>query len=164
MENLFTTNARLKVQVKIMNEEQRIDEDVATTTLQLANLMDLQIVEGMTLPLPLRDDETNPTAEENELFVYYRYIASLEGRQSRLLRIYVNEGDNIDSITKRIKNMNHFFASVSAEQMEMYESIEQEDPLPSFNLRWELNVTWDFCQRLHGTRPSQPANEQHHKK
>ena len=80
------------------------------------------------------DDETNPTAEENGFFVYYRYIASLEGRQSRLLRIYVNEGDNIDSITKRIKNMNHFFASVSAEQMEMYESIEQETPLPSFNL------------------------------
>ena len=66
-------------------------------------------------PQATANHETNLISEENGFFVYYRYIISIEGRQSRSLRIYVNEGDNIDSIIRRIKNENILFAAVGAE-------------------------------------------------
>jgi hypothetical protein len=63
-------------------------------------------------------------------------------RQSRITKIDVNEGDDIDSIIEGIKEKGkHFFASVDSFQIEVSTAEEPEKILDSLE-KWTKTVIW----------------------
>ena len=74
-------------------------------------------------------------------FVYYTIIYSDE-RQSRITKIKVQEGDDIDSIIDGIKlKESPDLDSIPASRIELFESIDSAEPLDVLT-KWNSNVTW----------------------
>ena len=74
-------------------------------------------------------------------FVYYTIIYSDE-RQSRITKIKVQEGDDIDSIIDGIKlKESPDLDSIPASRIELFESIASAEPLDVLT-PWNKNVTW----------------------
>jgi hypothetical protein len=77
---------------------------------------------------------------EKPSFVFY--TLSMNGQQSQISTIKVNEGDDIDSIKRGIKVDNsNLCASVPAYRLEAFISIDEEEPLDSLE-KWTKTVTW----------------------
>ena len=77
---------------------------------------------------------------QRKFFVYY--TVSIDRRQSRITKVKVNEGDDIDSIIDEIKRVNSpDFDDVPGHRIELFESIKQDEPLNALET-WNTRVTW----------------------
>ena len=82
---------------------------------------------------------------QRNFFVYFTILS--DGRQSRITKVKVNEGDDIDSIIDEIKNNNSpDFDDVPAYRIELFESVERTEPLNALEM-WKPNVSWGTKQQ-----------------
>jgi hypothetical protein len=92
--------------------------------------------------------ETEGETNDNRMPSFFLYYTiSIDGRQSRILKAKVHKGDDIDSIIDEIKKKGSpDFDSIPAYRIELYESLEQEEPLNALE-EWYPNVTWGTKQQ-----------------
>jgi hypothetical protein len=92
--------------------------------------------------------ETEGETNDNRMpYFFLYYTISMDGRQSRIMKIKISEGDDIDSIIDEIKKKGSpDFDSIPAYRIELYESFEQDEPLNSLE-EWYPNVTWGTKQQ-----------------
>ena len=84
-------------------------------------------------------DETYDNLQQ-EAFVYY--AVSIDGRQSRITKVNVSKGDDIDSIIDKTKTKGSpDFDDVPAYRIELFKSIEEEKPLHTLKT-WNPSVSW----------------------
>ena len=84
-------------------------------------------------------DETYYNLQQ-EVIVYYAVL--IDGRQSRITKINVSKGDDIDSIIEKIKTKGSpDFDDVPAYRIELFESVEEEKPLNALET-WNPSVSW----------------------
>ena len=88
-------------------------------------------------------DETYDNLQQ-EVFVYY--TVSIDGRQSRITKINVSKGDDIDSIIDEIKTKGRpDFDDVPGYRIELFESVKHKEPLHALET-WNPSVTWGTKQ------------------
>jgi hypothetical protein len=92
--------------------------------------------------------ETEGETNDNRMpYFFLYYTIPIDGRQSRIMKNKISEGDDIDSIIDEIKKKNSILlASIPAYRIELYESFEQEEPLNLLE-EWYPNATWGTQQQ-----------------
>jgi hypothetical protein len=92
--------------------------------------------------------ETEGETNDNRMpYFFLYYTIPIDGRQSRIMKIKISEGDDINSIIDEIKKKGSpDFDSIPTYRIELYESFEQEEPLNSLE-EWYPNVTWGTQQQ-----------------
>ena len=82
--------------------------------------------------------ETYKTLQQNVV----HYKISIDGQTSRVMTIKVKNEDYIDSIIDEIKTKNGvLLSSVDPAQIELFESIEEGEPLNALET-WNPSVSW----------------------
>jgi hypothetical protein len=92
------------------------------------------------------DSDGGEAYQINETNFVYIEIP-INDRKRGMTTVSVEPGNNIDNIRKLIKKENrNIFASIDAIQIELYESLEQEEPLNALE-KWSPNATWGTQQQ-----------------